>query len=266
MNIKNGETQKTKISLTQILTIAVTLVTLTINGLANALPLNGITTGEISDKFQSLFVPAAYVFSIWGLIYLGLIAYTIYQALPAQREDALLNRIAPFYWVASIANSLWIVLWHYAYYEWTLVVMVLLLISLILAYLQISKARPGFDRLRWWLVQAPFSLYLGWISVATIANFGQILWGSGFAFDIGPLAERNLTIVMIFIAVLLGLTMLWREKDYIYTGVLVWAFIGIALKQAAFTGVANTAWSAAGILLLGLIAYPLIDRAGSPGS
>ena len=263
MNTQNGDTPTRKITIKQILTILVTLITLTFNGLANALPLNGVTTGEISDLFESLFVPAAYVFSIWGLIYLGLIAYTVYQALPAQRDDALLNRIAPYYWVASIANSAWIVLWHYAFYEWTLVAMVTLLISLILAYLEISKARSGFSRLRWWLVQAPFSLYLGWISVATIANFGQILWGSGFAFEIGPLAERNLTVVMIFIAVILGLTMLWREKDYIYTGVLVWAFIGIALKQAAFVAVANTAWSAAGILALGMIVYPFIDRAGN---
>jgi len=102
-----------RISLSQIITILVTLLTITVNVLANALPLNGQDTGEISDRFDIYFVPAGYVFSIWGLIYLGLIAFTIYQALPSQKDNELIKKIYPAYWIGSLANIVWLFLWHY---------------------------------------------------------------------------------------------------------------------------------------------------------
>ena len=93
-----------KISIKQIITLLATIITLTVNGLANVLPLNGLTTGDISDRFEIYFVPAGYVFSIWGLIYLGLILYSIYQVLPSQRDNRDMNRIAPVYWISGLAN------------------------------------------------------------------------------------------------------------------------------------------------------------------
>ena len=97
-----------KNSLSQIITILVTIITITVNTLANTLPINGQGTGEISDRFDIFFVPAGYVFSIWGLIYLGLIAFTVYQALPNQRDSELLKKIYPAYWVGNLANTAWI--------------------------------------------------------------------------------------------------------------------------------------------------------------
>src|SRR3972149_8369489 len=104
----------------RLLTILFTLVTLTVNALANILPFNGQTTGEISDRFPIRFVPAGYVFSIWGLIYLGLLAFAVYQALPAQRKTKVLDSIAPLYWLGRRANPGWVVLWHYEYYTLTI--------------------------------------------------------------------------------------------------------------------------------------------------
>jgi len=160
----------------QILTIFTTLLTLTVNGLANALPLNGQGTGEISDRFAIYFVPAGYVFSIWGIIYLGLIAFTIYQALPAQRETPWIQKILPAYWVTNLANTVWIFLWHYEFFPLTLVVMLTLLGTLLYIYMQIAKVSPGMSRAQKWMVQIPFSIYLGWVSVATIANVTQVLY------------------------------------------------------------------------------------------
>ncbi len=235
----------------QIITILFTLITLTVNGLANALPINGQTTAEISDRFPILFVPAGYVFAIWGLIYLGLIAYSVYQALPAQRDNATLQRIAPLYWLASAANSLWILLWHYEYFSWTIVAMATLLLSLIAIYRTLRASPHSGDRAFAWAAQLPFSVYLGWISVATIANAAQLLyflewsrWG---------IADVTWTLILLAVTAVLGLAMLLRERDFAYAFVLVWALLGIAAKQTPVAAAVGAgAYAVAGVLLLGM--------------
>jgi len=239
-----------KLSTNQIITILITLLTITVNVLANALPINNQATGEISDRFAIYFVPAGYVFAIWGLIYIGMIAYTIYQALPAQRDNALLNKIAPAYWIGNLANTVWIFLWHYNIFPLTLIAMLILLVSLLYAYLQIRQA-GALNTAQKWLVRLPFSLYLGWISVATVANFSQVLYyvnWNGFGIS-GPAWAAIMTAV----ATLLGVLMAWRERDIAYVGVLVWAFIGIAIKHAGTALVANTAYIGTGILIATLV-------------
>ena len=247
-----------KINSSQIVTILVTLLTITVNVLANALPLNGQGTGEISDRFDIYFVPAGYVFSIWGLIYLGLIAFTIYQALPAQKDNVLLKKIYPAYWVGNLANVVWIFLWHYEIFALTLIAMLTLLASLLYIYVQISKVRSDLDRNQKWLVKLPFSIYLGWISVATIANVTQVL----FYFDWGGwgISPSVWAVIMLAIATVLGLLMLWRENDIAYVLVLVWAFIGIAKSQADTAVVANTAWLTSALSVLAIITLALLKR------
>lgn len=239
------------------MTIFATLATITVNGLANALPLNGQSTGEISDRFSIYFVPAGYVFSIWGLIYLALIAFTIYQALPAQRENQLLAKIAPAYWLASLANSVWIFLWHYERFPLTLVVMLVLLGSLLYIYTSINRSE--LTNIDAWLVRLPFSIYLGWISVATIANVSQVLyyfnWGGW------GIAPQTWAAIMLVVAALLGLAMRWRENDIAYGLVLVWAFIGIARNTLTTAPlVVTTAWAVTAILGAAIVAVSFIKR------
>ena len=238
----------------RLLTILFTLATLTVNALANILPFNGQTTAEISNRFPIRFVPAGYVFSIWGLIYLGLLAFAIYQALPAQRERKVLDEIALLYWLSSLANAIWIVLWHYEYFAYTIVVMAVLLLSLIAIYRRLrAAAQPGAGFR--WCVQLPFSIYLGWISVATIANASQLLFFLNW--DAWGLSAELWAAILLAVATALGLAMLRREQDWAYALVLVWAFAGIAVAQADSTLVANAAWAlAAGLALLA--AYTLI--------
>lgn len=235
---------KNKITGAQIITILATFITITINALANILPLNGLETGVISDRFEIFFVPAGYVFSIWGLIYLALIAYTVFQALPAQADHPVLKKIAPLYWISSLANTVWIFLWHYEVFSLTLLAMVTILVTLILISRLLVKS-TGTDK---WLVRLPFSIYLGWISVATIANVSQNLFlynWSGWG-----LSGQLWAVIMLIVASILGLLKAWRENDIPYLMVLVWAFVGITVSQAGAELVVNAAWGSSIFLLL----------------
>ena len=130
-------------TLRQIITVIAVVATIVVNALANILPFNGQETGAISDRFAIYFVPAGYVFSIWGLIYLGLIAYAIFQALPAQRENPRLRSIGGLFLLSSVANIAWIFLWHYEVFAATLPVMLVLLGSLIAIYLRLGTGRTA---------------------------------------------------------------------------------------------------------------------------
>jgi hypothetical protein len=130
--------------------------------------------------FPVYFVPAGYVFSIWGVIYLLLIAFVVYQALPSQRENPLLRRIGYWFALTCAANSLWIFAWHWLIFPLTLVLMLILLCALINIYLITRRERENISRAETWLVQLPFSIYLGWISVATIANMTDFLYDAGW--------------------------------------------------------------------------------------
>jgi len=237
-----------KLTSRQIITILVTLLTIILNVLANALPFNGQGTGEISDRFSILFVPAGYVFSIWGLIYIGMILFTAYQALNSQRENSLIDKIAPAYWIANMANNVWLFLWHWEFFPLTLIAMLTILVSLISLYRQFDKTDSPLTPSEVWLVKIPFSIYLGWISVATISNISQVLFFTGWnGFGLSP---EIWTVTMLAVAAALGILMLLRERDFAYSAVLIWAFIGIAAKQADNPIIVYSAWTAAGLIIL----------------
>jgi translocator protein len=237
-----------KLTTRQTVTIVITLLTIVLNVLANALPFNGQGTGEISDRFEVLFVPAGYVFSIWSLIYIGLIAFTVFQAKSNQANNPLLDRIAPFYWVANMANNVWLFFWHWELFPLTLLAMLIILVSLVYLYLQFRNNPEPLSPAEKRNVKLPFSLYLGWISVATIANVSQVLYFIGW--DGFGLAPEMWTVIMLLVATILGLLMLLREWDIAFGLVLVWAFIGIALKQSAYLVVVRTAWLGSGLIVL----------------
>jgi len=246
-----------KISFNQILVILATLLTLTVNGLANALPINGMNTGQVSDSFDVFFVPAGYVFSIWGLIYILLIAFTIYQALPAQKDNPVLKSIRGWYVIGCLANSIWIFMWHYLQFNLTILLMGILLVSLLLIYKRLRKANAAESSsgMRWF-VQLPFSVYLGWITVATIANATDVLefnnW-NGFG-----IAGETWAIIMLAVAILIALWMMLAQRDAPYLAVLAWAFAGIGVKFAGISIVSTAAYAAAIIVGVLLVAALLL--------
>ncbi len=246
----------------QVINVIAIVITLIVNGLANGLPLNGRMTGEISDGFSVYFVPAGYVFAIWGVIYLGLIAFGVYQALPSQRENPRLRRIGYWFALSSLANSVWIFLWHYLQFPLTVVVMLLLLVSLIVIYLRLNIGQTRVSTVERWTVDIPFGVYLGWITVATIANVTSLLdywqW-SGFG-----LSEPLWAVVMLAMAVIVAYLMAQTRRDVAYLLVLVWAFIGIAVKHAPTPLVSVGAWAATA-LVIGCIAWALLPRRPAAG-
>jgi hypothetical protein len=239
-----------------IINIVTTIVVITVNILANSLPLNGLDTGEISDRFEIYFVPAGYVFSIWGLIYLGLIAFTIYQALPAQRDNATVQSIGLLYALSGIGNVVWLFFWHYEVFALTLVPMLVILGSLIAIFLTIWEHRTELSLVGRWTISVPFSIYLGWISVATVANATQTLdyfnWGQW------GISAEVWAIIMLIVAAAIAILMSLRHGNLPYAAVFVWAYIGIAVKHSDVNAVMLPAAMLAGIIALaGIAGVPL---------
>lgn len=238
--------------LRQAIVVVMVIATIVVNGLATALPLNGQTTGEISDRFQVFFVPAGYVFSIWGLIYLGLGAYAIYQALPAQAGNPRQKRIGYIFVLSSLANIAWIFLWHYEQFPLTLVAMLTLLASLIVIYLRLDIGRAKVPPAERWSMHVPFSVYLGWITVATIANVTSLLdylnW-SGWG-----IRPEVWAVIMLIAGLAIASAVSLTRGDVAYLLVLLWAFVGIAVKHQGTTLVATTAWITSGLVLVLLVA------------
>jgi hypothetical protein len=233
------------------LNITALLAAVALNALANILPLNGRTTGEISDSLPSLFVPAGYVFSIWGLIYLALIGFAIFQALPAQQDNPAIRATGWWFALTCAANGAWIVCWHFGYYGLTLAIMLVLLLGLIVIYRRLA-AHTFSDTARW-LVKFPFSLYLGWITVATVANASAVLvW---LKWDGGPLSPTVWTAALVAVAALLALVMVYRHGDWVYAGVIVWALAGIAVKAGSSLPIAAACAAAIAAVAAGALAY-----------
>jgi translocator protein len=224
------------------------VLVLVVNWLANAAPLNGQTTGEVSADIPTLFTPAAYVFSIWGLIYLGLIAFAVYQALPAQRDAGFIDNIGCWFAATCLLNAGWIFAWHYERFVWTQVVMVGLLICLLVIYERLGIGRKNVESGVRWLVHMPFSLYLAWISVATIANTSVLLTVLGW--DGWGVSTTLWTIAVILVGGGLGLLMLWRRGEVAYPLVIVWAFVGIVVRRSDVLPIALTAGAVAVLLLV----------------
>ena len=247
----------TKDTIRQLANAISVVIALTVNVLASVLPLNGQNTGEISDRFQVYFVPAGYIFAIWGLIYIGWIAFAIYQFLPAQKESPRLRRLGYLFALSGLFNAAWLFCWHYNAFGLSVLVMFTLLGLLIASYLKLNVGRTTISNAEKWSVDVPFSIYLGWISVATIANVTDYLYFINWnGFGIAP---QVWAVIMLIVASTLGLLMTLTRRDSGYTFVLVWSFAGIAVKQAAEPLVANSAWVAA-VIAIGLAVYSMFQR------
>ncbi len=241
------------------ISVAVSVVaTIVINILANALPLNGLNTGEISDRFAVYFVPAGYVFSIWGVIYIGLIAYAIFQALPSQRQNPRLQSTGWWVVLGGLANIVWIFLWHYEQFPLTILAMLVLLATLIVTYLRLGTGRYPVSTAETWAVRVPFSIYLGWITVATVANVTSLLYYLNWdGFGIAPEVWMTLILVAVLvIAVLMNFT----RRDVAYTLVILWALAGIAVKHASVPAVVIPTWITFGLVALTLVAAFFLPR------
>lgn len=202
------------------------IVVIVINTLAITLPINGMSTGAISDLYPSLFTPAGFTFSVWSAIYLLLITFSVYQFW-LQREPYF-TELSLWFLLSCVANASWILAWHHLFTLASVVVMLLLLFSLTRIFL-LLQAHKMSSRWQWIALKLPFLFYLSWICVATIANISCLLldwkWNGGF------LSPETWTVVMIAIAALLGLFISYRYREPAFLIVLVWACFGIYSKR-----------------------------------
>ena len=242
----------------QITVVLITLITIVINILANALPINGLNTGQISDTFKVYFVPAGYVFSIWGIIYIGLIAYAVYQALPAQRANPRMQATGWWVVLGGLANCAWIFLWQYEQFVGTVGAMLILLASLIMVYLRLGIGQTKVSTGETWAVRIPFSIYLGWITVATVADISDVLWFVKWN-QFGISAAAWMVVILGAVLVISGL-MNFLRRDVAYVIVILWALAGIAAKFPQAGIVTIAIWVTFGLVAASLVAAFLVIK------
>jgi hypothetical protein len=243
-----------KIALNWIFFVSVILV----NALANILPINGYNTGQVSGFYPNYFVPAGFTFSIWGIIYLLLFIYTIaftYYTINAgkfPKTQHYLNKVTPLFLVTCILNCTWIFAWHYLQVELSVIVMLFFLATLCKIFIEASKVTEVLTPTQSFLLITPFTIYLGWISVATIANFTALfvkLSWNGFGME--PIYWSSL---MILIAIALGLLFLFKYSAISFTIVIAWALCGINARQGRVE-IINICSNAGLLILLGAMVF-----------
>ena len=204
-----------------------------INYLAVTLPLNNKTTGALADQYPNLFVPVGLTFSIWGIIYLLLGIFIVYQLVYAFKKDtqnsSFLEKIGILFFVSCLANFTWIFAWHFEMVPLSLFIMLILLISLIVIYQKLNIGQSEVSKSEKYLVHLPFSVYLGWITIATIANTTALLVDLNW--NRFGLSETFWTITVIIIGILSALFVLFYRKDIFYCLVVDWALLGILIKR-----------------------------------
>ncbi len=238
------------------------------NILANIYPLNGLTIGEISNTIfkDVLITPANYAFAIWGVIYLGLISFAIYQALPSQKQNSILRKIGYLLVISSFAQIIWVVLFQFQYFGLSVVAMLVILIPLTIIYLRLkpefSNARllfaKSFSRQEKWLINIPISIYFAWISVATIVNMASFL--DYWDWDGWGISPQIWTVIMIIIATAIAIIVTIKYSDIAYGGVFIWALVAITIRHLDSLTIAGTAGVGAVILFLLILKFLNIGK------
>jgi benzodiazapine receptor len=234
-------------------------LTVLVNGLAGSTKiLGGKSTAEISDANPTLITPAGYVFSIWGVIYILLGIFVVFQVLPSQREKGYQERIGWLFVSSSIINVAWLFLWQFEYLTASVALIFLLLATLIAIYLRLNIGRSTVSLREKLAVHLPFSVYLGWITIASIANvavtFVSVKW-DGFG-----ISQETWALLILIIALLITLLVIATRKDAAYGLVVIWALLGIAVKQSRIQNIVTTTEVSAVVIVIALALSILISR------
>jgi hypothetical protein len=235
------------------------VLTVIANGLAGSTTLiGGVNTAQISDSNPTLITPAGYVFSIWGIIYVLLGIFVIFQALPSQKEKEYTKKIGWLFVLSSILNIVWLFLWQYEFLSLSVVLMFLLLATLIMIYICLGIGKSPVTLREKLAIHVPFSVYLGWITIASIADVSVTLVSVNWnGFGIGPEIWATLIII---VALVITLLVLATRKDIAYALVIVWALTGIAVKQSGNQNIVTLTEASAIIVLLALAATIVLSK------
>lgn len=224
----------------KVLTTVSFLIMVLVNALADTIPINGQGTGQVSEYYKNLFAPAGLTFAIWGLIYLLLAGYTLYQlglfnVNTRGFKGELLEKIGLYFSVSSIANATWIFSWHYHLIGLSMLLMLIILVCLIFIVREMNEVE--FSLREKIFIRLPFSVYFGWITVATIANATTLLVSLGW--DGFGISEPTWAVIMIAVGLVIGITTMLRNRDIAYGLVIIWAYVGIFIKHTSASGFAG---------------------------
>jgi hypothetical protein len=243
--------------------VVAVVAVLIMNSLVNILPLNGVTTAQVSDSYPNLFTPPGYVFSIWGVIYALAVVFMFYQARPSERSKAYLSQINFLYPISALANVSWLFIFQYSYgvpqlLVVSLIPMTVLLLCLLSMYQCLGIGSKKVPRNQKLAVHLPISVYLGWISLAFIANIASAL---NVLIPNIPISTQTLwTVIVLVIALLITSLMVWTRRDFAFGLVVVWASIGIALNRVAIPIVFDTSIATAAVVAILIFVTPLLKR------
>jgi len=243
----------------QVTNVIFFIATVAINALAGSTTLlNGKTSGEISDLYPTLITPAGFTFSIWGIIYTLLLVFIVYQILPQNREQSFLRQINFLFALSGILNIFWLFLWHYEFITFSVILMFGLMATLIAIYLRLNIGRASVPLREKICVHIPFSVYLGWITVASIANVAVALTVAGW--DGGGIQPVTWAVLVIVVALLITLIAIATRKDVAYGLVIIWTLAGIISKQVENQSVVLTGEAGIGIILTAIVLMAVVSR------
>ena len=216
----------------QIANIIAFVLMVFVNYLSNTGAINNTTIGNVSDSLNTLFTPAGYAFSIWGIIYLFLLGFIIYQSrslFKKVRDDEFILKIGWYFVLSCVANVLWITFWLYGYVNFSVLCIFVLLYSLLKIILnnkmELWDAPISIIVFLWW----PFVIYSGWITVASIVNVSAYLMDMGW--DGFGISETTWAIIMIIIAGIINLLVIWKRNMREFGLVGIWALAAIAVAN-----------------------------------
>lgn len=248
---------RTSVKVSVVITFVLMIV---VNVLANILPINGISTGAVSDSYPNLFAPAGITFSIWGVIYLLLGAYVLYQSgffqdQVSDKKGKLMEKVGIIFSLSSIANTVWIFTWHYMNISLSMLLMLVILGSLMCINRFIIAAE--LDRKEKIFIFLPFSVYFGWITVATIANVTIFLVSQGW--DGFGLSDSFWTVFILLVGLVIACVTILKNRDYAYGLVIIWAYLGILIKHTAIDGFNYSYFSVINILVFSVFVLVLVE-------
>jgi len=235
------------------------VATVAVNGLAGSTTLlGGKSSADVSDLYPTLITPAGFTFSIWGIIYTLLLVFAVYQALPRNRNQSFLQQISFLFALSGVLNIFWLFLWHYEFISFSVVLMLGLAATLIAVYLRLGVGRAGVALSERIMVHVPFSVYLGWITVASIANVAVALTAAGW--DGGGIQPVDWAVLVLAVAILIAVIAVVTRKDAAYSLVIVWALFGIMSKQIENQTIAFTAEVNIAVILVAIAAVATASR------
>jgi benzodiazapine receptor len=249
----------------QLMNIIAVLASLTMSALVNILPLNGVTTAQVSDSYPNLFTPPGYVFSIWGIIYALAVIFMFYQARPSQRLKSYLGQMNFLYAISALANISWLFIFQYSYrvpqlFLASLIPMTVLLLCLLSIYKRLGVGRKVVPRNERLAVHLPISVYLGWISLAIIANIASVL--NVLIPNIPMYTQALWTVVILVLVTMITILMVWTRRDFAFGLVVIWASIGIALNRVAIPVISMTSIAAGAFVVILILITPFLKKTG----